>query len=85
METHYILGIHTKNRLEKACRVQELLTEYGCHIRTRIGLHRVSEGVCALDGVILLEMYGAMEACEELFFKLSAMDGVEVQKMFFEG
>ncbi|MDO4575453.1 MAG: hypothetical protein Q4D98_09615 [Planctomycetia bacterium] len=85
METHYILGIHTRNRISQASQVQSLLTEYGCNIRTRLGLHRVADGVCALDGVILLELFGDTATCDELFDKLSAVEGVDVQKMVFTG
>ena len=83
MESHFIIGIHAKNRLAQACVVQNLLTEYGCNIRTRIGLHSVADGVCPLDGVIVLEMFGNLETCEELFQKLSAIENLDVQKMIF--
>ena len=83
MNAYYILGIHAKNRMVNAKAVQELLTEYGCSIRTRVGLHRVSDGICAADGVILLELFGETVLCEELYEKLSALDGVDVQKMIF--
>lgn len=83
MQEHLIFGIHTRNRLSQSAGIQQLLSEYGCSIRTRIGLHGVHDGVCAVDGVILLEMYGERTVCEELFTKLSALPGVEVQKMVF--
>ena len=83
MNAYYILGVHTKNRVVNAKAVQELLTEYGCNIRTRVGLHRVADGICAADGVILLELFGEESLCNELCAKLSALDGVNVQKMVF--
>ncbi len=83
MDDHYILGIHSRNRLAQSSIVQKLLTEYGCNIRTRIGLHEVHDGICAMDGVILLELYGSKTICEELFTKLSAIEGIEVKKMIF--
>ncbi len=81
---HLVFGLHVSNRVKEAGAVQGLLTEYGCNIRTRIGLHQVSEGVCAAGGLILLEMYGCQDKCQELAKKLEAIEGVTVKQMCFE-
>jgi hypothetical protein len=83
-QPHLIFGVHVTNRANQVPQVQELLTEYGCNIRTRIGLHRVDEQVCSPRGLILLEMFGDAELCGELKTKLSKLTGVEVQEMLFE-
>ena len=85
MKGHYILGVHVTDRTQKASDVQQLLTDYGCNIRTRIGLHDVSGEYCSPSGIILLELAGEECACQELADKLTAIEGVEVQKMFFGG
>ena len=64
--------------------MQKLLTEYGCNIKTRLGLHRVDENVCSPRGLILLEMFGDLTVCRELKAKLGKFEGVEVQGMAFE-
>jgi hypothetical protein len=64
--------------------VQHLLTEYGCNIKTRIGLHHVDEQACSPRGLIVLEMYGDDATCQELATKLNALGGIEVQQMRFE-
>lgn len=84
MNRHVIYGVHIQNRGENAVRVQQLLTEYGCYIKTRLGLHEVDEEFCATGGIILLEMYGAIEKCEELRDKLNSLESIEVQEMIFE-
>ena len=38
-ERHLLVGIHLQNRAQDATKLQGLLTEYGCNIRTRLGLH----------------------------------------------
>ncbi len=53
---HTIIGICLKNRTQEAAGLQEILTRYGCSIKTRIGLHDVAEGQCAAGGIILLEV-----------------------------
>jgi hypothetical protein len=80
---HLVFGIHVSNRVKEASCVQGLLTEYGCNIRTRIGLHQVAEGVCATGGLIILEMFGSPDECQELACKLAAIEGVCVKQMCF--
>lgn len=51
-----IIGVALENRIEEAVKFQEILTKYGCTIRTRIGLHNVGEYKCVNFGIILLEV-----------------------------
>ncbi len=84
MEKHMIFGVHVSNRVKKATDVQGIFTQYGCNIRTRLGLHDASDNVCAPNGVIILEMVGDEKICNEMADKLSKIDGVQVQKMLFK-
>ena len=81
---HVILGVHVTDRIRHAGEVQRLLTEYGCSIKTRIGLHHVEGNVCSPRGLILLELAGDKGPCEELARKLAALEGVELQQMVFQ-
>jgi hypothetical protein len=83
-QPHLIFGVHITNRATQVPSVQHLLTEYGCNIKTRIGLHHVDDQVCSPRGLILLEMFGKMATCRELKTKLTALEGVEVQELLFE-
>ena len=80
---HVILGIHVTDRLRYAGEVQKVFTEYGCNIKTRLGLHEVSENYCAGEGVVLLELVGGPEVRGEMMAKLGAIDGLEVKEMVF--
>ena len=82
MDKHIILGVHVTERLKKAVEVQALLSQYGCNIKTRLGLHEVGN-VCSPNGLLLLEMWGEDEICFELADKLAAIEGIEVQRMVF--
>ncbi len=84
MDGHYILGVHIADRTANAIDVQKTLTQYGCNIRTRVGLHHVDDKVCSSDGLILLELFGDRQACDDLADKLSRLGGIEVQRMIFE-
>ncbi len=81
---HLVFGIHITDRLKHVDLVQRLLTQYGCNIKTRLGLHEVSETFCSPNGLLLLEMIGDEKTCMELADKLNAVEGVEVQKMIFD-
>jgi hypothetical protein len=81
---HIIFGVHIDDRVREVPDVQRIFTEYGCNIRTRIGLHHVDEKFCSPRGLILLEMFGDEATCHELAAKLNGLEGVEVQKMVFE-
>jgi hypothetical protein len=84
MDKHIILGVHVTDRLKNAPMVQALLTEYGCHIKTRLGLHEVDGNPCSPNGLLLLELVGAEHQCLELAARLNSIEGIEVQKMVFE-
>jgi hypothetical protein len=63
--------------------VQRLLTEYGCSIRTRLGLHEADQGFCSPNGLLVLEMTDDEKTADALAAKLNAVEGVEVKKMVF--
>lgn len=76
-----IFGIKLLNRVNTAADFQSIITKYGCSIKTRIGLHEVSEGVCSPSGVILLEFIGDDAADFEK--EVSALGDIAIQKMTF--
>jgi hypothetical protein len=80
---HVVLGIHVTDRLRKAGEVQKVFTEYGCNIKTRLGLHEVAENYCAGEGVVLLEVIGGPEIRRDMAAKLNAIEGIEVKEMVF--
>ncbi len=85
MSKRCIIGAMLTNRAEKATDLQKVLTECGCYIKTRLGLHETSENLCSPSGLILLEVVGGDAAYAEVEEKLKAIPGLQVQKMIFEG
>ena len=83
MFKHYVLGVHITNRLQNAAPVQGLLTEYGTHIKTRLGLHDIETSTPGPQGLLLLELVDG-PACEALASKLRKITGVDVQQMVFD-
>lgn len=82
-DQHIILGIHITDRLRNAVEVQKVFTEYGCNIKTRVGLHDVDENVCAPSGVVLIEFFGTPAEADAMAARLTAIAGVEVRTMVF--
>ncbi|MBE3033519.1 MAG: hypothetical protein IMZ74_10010 [Actinobacteria bacterium] len=82
-DDHIILGIHVTDRLKHAVDVQKVFTEYGCNIKTRVGLHDVDANVCSPSGVVLIEFFGADDQASAMMAKLNEVEGVVVQKMVF--
>jgi len=84
MSKRTVIGIHIFNRMEEVPQVQRLLTEYGCNIKTRLGLHQIADDSCSTSGLLILEMCGDQEKISEMETKMTQLPGVNVQKMVFE-
>jgi hypothetical protein len=84
LKKHVILGVHITDRIRHVDAVQHLLTEYGCSIRTRLGLHEADKGFCSPNGLLVLEMTDDEKTADALAAKLNAVEGVEAKKMVFE-
>lgn len=83
MEKYIIIGIQVTDRVHHANQVQQVLTDYGCNIKTRIGLHETSQGQCSPNGLLLIEIYGDINIAEQVHDKLNAIDGVTAKMMVF--
>lgn len=78
-----ILGIYVNRANDDTSQLQEILTRYGCSIRTRLGLHDTDEEYYDDRGLIILELFGDPEESVRLENELLGIDFVEVQKMVF--
>lgn len=77
-----IIGIKISNRLQSAIAVQEILTKFGCIIKTRIGLHEEINGQCSPKGLILLEIIDDKKAVD-IGNELCDIEEIEIQQMIF--
>lgn len=75
-----IIGVKLEQRQESAVQLQKVATEFGCSIKTRIGLHNVENGVCSPTGVILFEVVSEAQKFEAA---LKDIKGAVVQVMSF--
>lgn len=79
-----IMGIQLEQRQKSVSEVQTLLSEYGCYIRTRLGVHEAAEEFCSEKGLILLEFVDSKDAqARELEAKLQKIPQIVVKIMEF--
>jgi hypothetical protein len=71
-----IMGILVDRRLESAPRVQEILTQHGDSILSRVGMHDPGE---EQHGLITLNIRDRHENVEKLEHELGALEGVQVK------
>jgi hypothetical protein len=71
-----ILLILIGKRKEDAVKVQQILTAWGCIIKTRLGIHDGVLENCSDEGLLILELYGTDEQKQELTRKVAVVPGV---------
>lgn len=77
-----IMGIEIGHREEDALKVQKLLTDHGCSIKTRLGLHEAAGNQCSSSGLILLEFAPGQDSeIAALEQELATLESVKVGKM----
>ena len=74
-----LLLILIGDRKRAAVRVQQILTEWGCIIKTRLGIHDGVMENCSDEGLLILELYGTKEQKNELARKVAVLPGVSSQ------
>ena len=82
-DIYRIIGIKIFDRIKEAGNVQKVLTKYGCSIKTRVGLHEVSEKHCSTSGLIIIELTGPEADQLKLADELNQIQGISVRSMEF--
>jgi len=77
--TYKVVLIKIDHRSSEATKVQGILTQYGCSIKVRLGLHEVSRDYCANDGLVVLEIDAASNELDEMLKALNAVDYVQAR------
>lgn len=78
MSCHLFLMVRIQNRDESALSVQKVLTQYGCYVRMRLGLHDEEIGnTCTPSGVLILQLNCEKEHAESISKELNAISGVK--------
>ncbi|MFW6035098.1 MAG: hypothetical protein ACOCRZ_02460 [Halothermotrichaceae bacterium] len=78
-ECNTVMAVLVDKRTDAAPKVQKILTEHGCIIDARIGLHNIQG--CSEDGLILLHLCGTDDDIQALEEELSTVHRVKTKKM----
>lgn len=81
MMTKTILVILVSRRRESAVSVQQVLTDFGCIIKTRLGIHDGVLDRCSDSGLIVLEVVGEDRQKAELSDRLQAIPGISAKRV----
>lgn len=84
MDKHIVVGVHITDRVKHAVHVQEVLTKFGCLIKTRLGLHEAGADVCSPNGLLILELLDQETGASQFVEQMGAVEGVEVKQMVFD-
>ncbi|NLV37318.1 MAG: hypothetical protein GXY17_11675 [Clostridiaceae bacterium] len=81
MDCYNIMILLVNNRVKNAAKLQEALTESGCMIKMRLGLHDAvaAADVCSNEGLIILQLVGSDEDVSALEKKLNSVEGVKAR------
>lgn len=78
-QTYKIAGVLVKEPGKAGEKLQQILTAYGCVIRSRLGINNEK----FKGGVIILDLTGDENEIELLINKLNNLEGIEVHYMDF--
>ncbi len=76
-----IIGLRVDHRKSNAVHLQKALTDFGCQIKLRVGLHEAGEDFCSDDGVILLQACGEKETVHAMLDAFNSLEGVGAKLM----
>ena len=70
-----VVVIGVKHRREEADKLQKLLTEHGCEVKARLGLHEAGT-VCSDEGLIILQLVPDDPLGDSMVKELNKLDGI---------
>jgi len=73
-----VVVIGVKHRREEADKLQKLLTEHGCEVKARLGLHEAGT-VCSDEGLIILQLVPDDPLGESMVEELNKLDGIKAK------
>jgi len=80
-----VLLVLVGKRKESAVKLQQVLTAWGCLIKTRLGLHAGVMENCSETGLLFLELCGSDADNAELARKISVIPAIESKLVVLEG
>ena len=79
--TKSLVIVLMRTRRASAVAAQKVFTEFGCVIKTRLGIHDGVLDRCSDTGLVILEVVGPKQKRAKLASKLKAITGVKVKSV----
>lgn len=76
MACYNVMSVLTNKRIENVNEMQKVLTESGCIIKTRLGIHDAGEDFCSNEGLIILHLIGSEDEIANLEKELNEIPGI---------
>jgi len=73
-----VVVIGVQHRREEADKLQKLLTEHGCEVKARLGLHEAGS-ICSDEGLIILQLVPDEPKADSLVEELNKLDGIKAK------
>ena len=75
---HKVVVIGIQHRREEADKLQKVLTQYGCEVKARLGLHEAGSQ-CSDEGLIILQLVPDEPKADSLVDDLNKLDGIKAK------
>jgi len=79
MACYNVMSVLTNKRVQNVPEMQHVLTESGCIIKTRLGIHDAGEDFCSNEGLIILHIIGSETEIALLEEKLNQIPGIKAK------
>ena len=76
MACYNVMSVLTNKRVQNVNEMQRVLTQSGCIIKTRLGIHDAGEDFCSNEGLIILHLIGSEAEIDLLEQKLNEIPGI---------
>lgn len=80
MGCNILLAVRITDRESQAVKVQSVLTDHGCRINLRLGLHdQESNNICSMAGILILQLCCTADEARTIEAEIAKIPGVKVK------
>ena len=78
-----IIGIKIDKNVQDVIKIQEILSDYGNVIKTRLGINHLENDDTGLRGIIILELFGDKSEIKKMKKELKKINNIKIGKLVF--
>ena len=81
MSDYILAAVKIGQREKAAVEVQKILTDFGCSIKVRLGLHDIPADACSPAGLLILQLVDTAENIDAFLAGLNAVKDVTAKSL----